>query len=49
MNPSAINKSASAAIRLIIQSPPEGNLPMATISSSFVEICITISSLSTIS
>ena len=25
INPSAINKSASAAIRLMMQSPPEGN------------------------
>ena len=33
----------------MIQSPPEGSWPILTMSSSFVEMCITISSLSTIS
>ena len=49
INPSEINKSASAATLLIMQSPPLGNCPILTMAESSVDTCITISSFLTIS
>ena len=49
IKPSARSRSAWAAMRLMMQEPPEGRVPIWIMASSSVATCITISSFATIS